>query len=223
MTPLKAWALVPVKAFTHAKRRLAGILSDEERAELARAMLLDLFDTIGAAHLSGFTVVASDSEVARLVAMAGGDICDEPATGGLNDAVLVGLRHCRHRAPACVVVPTDVPYLEPATIAFATQSALEGFGCAAEAVRDGGTNLLAFPSRIRLAPRFGPDSFLSHLSEMRSAGLTTRILSTPDTRFDLDTPGDLRAIKTAPPDNRVGRLVSQFPATQLPEPLRGVA
>jgi 2-phospho-L-lactate guanylyltransferase (CobY/MobA/RfbA family) len=117
------------------------------------------------------------------------------------------------------VVPTDIPYLEPATIAFAAQSALEGFGCAAEALRDGGTNLLAFPSHIRLVPRFGPDSFRSHLSEMQSAGLTTRILSTPDIRFDLDTPDDLQAIKASPPDNRVGRLVSQFSVTQLPEPL----
>jgi 2-phospho-L-lactate guanylyltransferase len=219
MARLKAWALVPVKAFADAKRRLAGILSDEERAELARVMFLDLVDTIAAAGLPGFTVVASDSEVARLVAAAGGDICVEPATGGLNDAVLAGLGHCRHRASACIVVPTDIPYLEPATMAFATQNVLEGFGCAAEASRDGGTNLLAFPSHIRLVPRFGPDSFRSHLSEMRSAGLATRILSTPDMGFDLDTPGDLDAVKAAPPDNRVGRLVSQFSITQLPEPL----
>ena len=38
----RVWAVVPVKRFSHAKERLALVLSQPERARLARAMLQDV-------------------------------------------------------------------------------------------------------------------------------------------------------------------------------------
>ena len=58
---LRLWGVVPVKPFGVAKRRLAPLLSPEERSRLARAMFEDVLSSIaGAPSLVGLTVVTTD-------------------------------------------------------------------------------------------------------------------------------------------------------------------
>ncbi len=42
------WAIVPVKTFAQAKQRLASVLSAQERARLAEAMLCDVLEQLTA-------------------------------------------------------------------------------------------------------------------------------------------------------------------------------
>lgn len=221
MTSLDAWVVIPVKAFSRSKGRLSGHLPEWQRMQLAHAMFLDLADTVDAAGLAGWTVVTSDPEVARLTVSRGGDLCLEQATG-LNAAVEQGLYQTFGRASAQIVIPIDVPYLRPDELVRAADVAHSGSGCAVRAV-DGGTNLVAFPTAARIAPRFGPDSFRLHIQEMQRAGLPVRALSASGLQLDLDTFDDLRALQASPPANRVGQLVARLAVISGYQPLNGAS
>ncbi len=69
------WVVVPVKPFVYAKRRLAGVLSDGERAALARAMLHDLFTLLArCSRVSGVLCVTREAGVATLASICGAEV-----------------------------------------------------------------------------------------------------------------------------------------------------
>ena len=66
------WALVPVKQFDLAKGRLAGVLTDRERSDLARAMLEDVLEALaGTGALARILVITREPAVAALAESAG--------------------------------------------------------------------------------------------------------------------------------------------------------
>jgi 2-phospho-L-lactate/phosphoenolpyruvate guanylyltransferase len=75
------WALLPLKRFSAAKQRLAGVLSPSERRSLVLAMASDVLDTLslllkpgttepggfeGAARLEGIAVLSAEPEAEEL-------------------------------------------------------------------------------------------------------------------------------------------------------------
>src|SRR5215203_5013516 len=90
------WAVVPVKGFARAKARLSPVLTRQERADLARAMLGDVLEVLSKAPgLAGVLVVSGDAEVARQAVEFGAVVLDEPVEAGTNAAVQRGLDHVR--------------------------------------------------------------------------------------------------------------------------------
>ena len=111
------WVVVPVKPFAFAKRRLATILSEGERALLARAMFTDLLTTLaGCARISGVVVVTREKAVAPIAARFGVVVLPE-AEPGLSKAVLQGARYLREQnVNSLLMLPTDVPLARSAEI-----------------------------------------------------------------------------------------------------------
>ena len=89
------WAVVPVKRFDLAKGRLADALADDERRQLARAMLEDVLDALAATpEVDRVLVVTREPEVAAL-AMAAGAATVAETGQGLNAAVKTGAEAAR--------------------------------------------------------------------------------------------------------------------------------
>ena len=187
------WALVPAKSFHRAKARLAPVLGQDARAELAQAMLDDVLSVLKHADgLAGVLVVTGDAHVAAVAAGHGADTLADPAEQGTNAAVKRGLDHLKSLDAAhCVVVQGDIPFLSPHEFS-AVLSALQRYQLVlAPAKRDGGTNILALGRPDLIVPAFGPDSFVRHLRAAASVGILPKILDLRGAGHDIDVPSDL--------------------------------
>ncbi|MGE0094202.1 MAG: 2-phospho-L-lactate guanylyltransferase [Alphaproteobacteria bacterium] len=193
MTGSAVWAVLPVKGFVNAKKRLKPLLGPGERKAFAMAMFDDVMAACTASRsLSGILVVTSDDEVLHRAERAGGRILREERERGINAALHDGIAALRQVASAVVALPSDLPLITP--------NALDEVGglCEAENViaiarasRDGGTNLLACSPSGLIKPGFGPDSFERHRSLARQAGIDPVAVRGEGWALDVDTPEDV--------------------------------
>jgi 2-phospho-L-lactate guanylyltransferase len=190
--PDGTYAVIPVKPFASAKRRLAPILSSSERTQLARLMLEDVIDAIrGARSVRGFVVVTAHPEAAQLAVAAGGEAIVEAREYGLTHAVETAQRRLVPAAAGLMVIPADIPHLPSATIDAVNARTPERGIALVPATSDGGTNLLAMRPCDVIPPLFGPKSFERHRSRALRAGLPIEICRCPMASCDLDRPDDL--------------------------------
>jgi 2-phospho-L-lactate guanylyltransferase len=188
-----AWAITPVKRFDRAKSRLAGLLNVGERADLAKAMLGDVFDALARTReLTGVVVVTSDNEARAMASVLGFETAADAGESGLNDAVAVGLRYVRARgAAAALIVPGDIPFTTADEIRAVLRALATTRVVLAPAARDNGTNILAMAPTDAIRPAFGPGSAARHIAAARAGGSEPAILALSDASQDIDVPADL--------------------------------
>lgn len=195
MPQRRAVVVVPVKGCAEGKSRLAPVLSPEERA---RVVLWMLERVLHAARRGDFPVwvVGGDEPVARL--------CQRPGTrwshdvGGLNRSVRAALDEAaRWGYPAALVVPADVPLVEPEDLSELAEAVADPRTVALVPSVDGGTNALGQALPPPLEPSFGPGSYRRHRASAERAGLRVVTLRLPRLEWDVDTPDDLRRLSQA--------------------------
>jgi len=192
------WAIVPVKGFAAAKRRLSPVLGAAERTDLARLMLEDVLDALARckAHLAGVVIVTADKAAAALAEQRDADAISCEESDGINAAIRLGADWAMSRGGAGVlVIPSDVPHLSANTVAQAVD-AIGAFGSLAliPATDDGGTNLLACRPGNALPLHFGPRSFEKHCSAARAQQMNLRVLPAGELGLDIDRPENLGAL-----------------------------
>ena len=180
-----AAVLVPVKAFTDAKARLAPALSAPERAALARSMATRV---LAASAPLPVTVACDDDEVAAWAQAAGASVEWTPGLG-LNGAVQQGFASLvRAGHDLIVVAHADLP----------RAAGLERMARHPEDVvivpdrRDDGTNVLAVPATaLGFTFAYGIGSFTRHVAEAELLDCTVRVERIAELQWDVDTPDDL--------------------------------
>ncbi len=175
--------LVPVKAFTEAKLRLAPALDAGQRHALARAMATRV---LGAAGTLPVAVVCDDTEVATWARDHHALVVWEPERG-LNRAVEAGVDRLAAEGAARVIVAH-------ADLALARDLAWVGAFAGVTLVpdrRDDGTNVACVPVARGFTFSYGPGSFARHGAEARRLGLALRVVREPQLGRDVDLPSDL--------------------------------
>ncbi|MDP1819732.1 MAG: 2-phospho-L-lactate guanylyltransferase [Acidimicrobiales bacterium] len=175
--------LIPVKAFGQAKRRLAAVLDDDERADLARSMATIVVRAAGSLPV----VVVCDDAAVRAWA-------DEQrvevlwAAGlGLNGAVLAGIDHlAQHGIAQAIVAHADLPLATD----LAWVARAEGVTLVPDRHGDG-TNVASVPTGAGFTFAYGAGSFLRHQDEARRLGLPLRTVTDVRLGWDVDRPEDL--------------------------------
>src|SRR3954470_18982415 len=195
---MRTVAVLPVKSFGRAKQRLrpAGV----DRAELAAAMVGDVLEALGAVRgLDGVVVVSAER-----VDTAGIEWVHDPVEAGQSAAALRGVRAAVARgAQRVLLVPGDCPALDPREVddLLATGDDLRApAGPRVVIVPDrhgSGTNALLIEPPSALTPAFGPGSFARHAALAHAAGATVQVGRLPSLELDVDTPGDLDALRAA--------------------------
>jgi 2-phospho-L-lactate guanylyltransferase len=183
MPRVQTVVLVPVKAFADAKARLAGVLDDEQRHQLARWTAARVLAAAG--ELPTF-VACDDSEVASWAAERGAGVLWHPGVG-LNAAVDDSVAELRARGVDHVVVAHgDLarPHALAGLIA-------EGVVTLVPDRHDDGTNVIALPTGAEFRFSYGPGSFRRHLSAIVASGQSVRVCRDPMLALDIDTPADL--------------------------------
>jgi 2-phospho-L-lactate guanylyltransferase len=183
MLPVQLAALIPVKAFSAAKQRLAGTLRPEQRALLARWMAARV---VAAAGTLPVFIVCDDDEVATWASDAGADVLWRPGHG-LNPAVLDGVRTLADKGyDHAVISHSDLP------LAYR----LDRLAVAGEITlvpdhRDDGTNVIALPTAVEFEFAYGARSFDRHVIAAVATGLPYRVIRDERLGRDVDTPEDL--------------------------------
>jgi 2-phospho-L-lactate/phosphoenolpyruvate guanylyltransferase len=206
-------AIVPVNAPLDAKRRLAAVLSADERAELVSEMLADVLAACRAARtLRDILVVTPDTALAP----SDVDVLPDPGEGH-GAAIALGLA----QAPAsgALVVMADCPLV--------TADALDRLARAARPIaiapaQDGGTNALALCPADAIEPAFGvPSGARLVLERARAAGLAARILEDDRIALDVDTPEDARRVLELGDGTKTKAFLTRTLAVSAVPPSRG--
>ena len=177
--------LVPVKAFSEAKLRLAPALPPAARAELAKAMATHVVE---AARPLPTAVVCDDIEVASWARQQRALVIWEPERG-LNRAVEAGVERLHHAgAQRVIVAHGDLP-LAPG---LAWVARFPGVTIVPDRVANG-TNVICVPGDVGFTFSYGPGSFARHASEALRRGLPLRVVREPLLAQDVDTPADWAA------------------------------
>jgi FO synthase len=198
-------AAVPVKLFSRTKQRLAPLLSAEERAALACAMLEDVLSALtGARSLAGILVITGDATAAAVAQAAGAIVLADTENAGTTPAVTAAARHLEQTGHGgMLVISADVPLVTPADI----EAILAAHGAAPSvtlvpASADGGTNALACSPPQALPFAFGEASLLRHRDAAQACGLTPAVLHLPRVGRDIDRPEDIAHLLQQPRTTR---------------------
>lgn len=208
------WAAVPVKEFAGAKQRLAPLLSEAQRRQLAAAMLEDVLEALSAAPLAGVMLNTLEPVAIALARRYGARIVDTQARSGHTGAVMAMAAILRaERAEGMLTCPGDIPAVTADEIAAVVAAHPPGpaFTIAPAHDRRGSNTILMSPPDL-VALQFGDDSFLPHVAAARARGLEPTILSLPGIGMDLDGPEDARLFLRSGlgPATRARRLLTEW-------------
>jgi len=196
---MRTAVVLPVKSFGRAKQRLVAAVGQPDRAELAAAMVSDVLAAIGAVPgLDDLVVVTAEERAARAAHDAGAHVVHDPVEAGQSAAAARGVAAALARgAERVLLVPGDCPALDPGEVG----ELLAGYADAGVVIvpdRHGaGTNALRLSPPGVMDPSFGPGSFARHAALATAAGAVVRVAHAPSLELDVDTPGDLTALRAA--------------------------
>jgi 2-phospho-L-lactate guanylyltransferase len=191
---------VPVKSLDRTKTRLASVLSPDERADLALAMLNDVLDACLPQAGWNVWVISGQEEVLRLAQERGARPVLEVGTTLRQAVRQVEDEASRAACDEMAVVLADLPFATADAVrnAFASSAAV----AAAPATSDAGTNALVRRPPSVIPARFGRSSFSKHRAEAYRRGVTFEAIARAELGFDLDRPRDLATVLEAENDNR---------------------
>ena len=193
--PPSIWAIIPVKPLLNSKQRLSHLLTAAQRADLIHRFLARTLDVLTEVPTLAQTVVVSRDEAVLTTAVyMGATFLRESGPPGLNPAVAQALTHTRRRADAILILPADLPFLQPGDIHkllhhWANSPQPEKTAVISPDKHRTGTNALLLPQPTRFQPGYGPNSFQHHQQEL-TRHHATQIITTPTLQFDLDTEPD---------------------------------
>ncbi len=186
------WAIVPIKRFDQAKKRLADVLTAAHRKNLMLAMARDVLTALHqASQLVGILLVSRAAEAGSLAAPFAARRFAESPAANLPKALTEARDHAVAElgAKALFIVPADVPLISGAEIdrlilAHKTVTLLPDHAQV-------GTNGLICTPPDAIPLVFDGKSFKAHAAHAGNAGFVPRIVLDSGFALDIDTPDDL--------------------------------
>jgi 2-phospho-L-lactate guanylyltransferase len=196
---MKTIAVLPVKRWSAAKRRLGDDLTGGTRRALAEAMVTDVLVALRRAKaVDEVLMVTGESGAIQLAYGYEADVVDDPADAGHNDAARRGVAEAVAReADRVLLVPGDCPALDPGELD-ALLSRPRGGMSEVLVVPDRhstGTNALVLTPPDVITPAFGPGSRDRHVAAAQEAGAACAVEEVRSLMFDVDTADDLDALR----------------------------
>ena len=183
----RSGVVIPLRAFASGKARLASVLDDAQRGELATMMANCV---VAAAGELPIVVVSSAPEVQAWADVNGLDVIDDPGTG-LDGAASEGGAFLRDRYfERIIVVHADLPRARPAALLPFAEIDV-GTVAIVPAHRDEGTPVLSVPANPPFPYSYGIGSAPRHAMLARELGFAVEIIHDPELGYDVDLPEDL--------------------------------
>ena len=213
------WVLIPVKSLYSSKKRLAHLLTADQRAQLIYGLLQQELSVISQIPtISEILLISGDPTVWDLAKQYGALVEEEPHPQGLNAAARRGMAiAAANGASGALLLPVDLPFVTASDVLKMIGAGLgkrstvldgddvllppadngskdsKGSGrlLAISADEEGeGTNALFLDPKMDFTFHYGPGSYQLHIQEAQRRGLTVCTVSTPGLQFDLDNEKD---------------------------------
>jgi 2-phospho-L-lactate/phosphoenolpyruvate guanylyltransferase len=193
---MRTAAVLPVKRFPEAKKRLGESVADSLRGELAKAMVGDVLCALRECETIEATIVVTcEPAMAHAAGYIGAIVVEDTAEAGQSAAAALGLaRAIEEGFERALCVPGDCPTLDPAEL----EDLLEAKSAELVIVPDrhgSGTNGLLLAPPDAISPSFGPDSRARHERLARERGIGWRIEQPASLLLDIDTGADLSVLR----------------------------
>jgi len=189
--------LLPVKDLKNAKKRLAGVLSPDERFALAGAMLADTVRAVrGVKRAEKIFVVTNYPPAMEIAAQCGWDILREEQQVSESDSVDRASRICEQMGVTGLLrVPLDLPLVQSEDLDDLLSAVCDSPALVIVPSRDGtGTNAMLRTPPALFPSHFGNGSFAKHLAEADNARARIMVRRNPRIEMDVDDESDLRAL-----------------------------
>jgi 2-phospho-L-lactate/phosphoenolpyruvate guanylyltransferase len=209
--------LIPVKNLKEAKQRLASVLDQPERTELARAMLQDVADAVVAwKNRPEVAIVSCDSFALSIACRYGFEVIADHRNSGETDAIEMATQVCESRGLDTLVIPGDVPLVQPQELQAIYENAPEIGTVLVPAGDNRGTNAVLRRPAALFPLRFGNDSFKPHVAAAKATGKPCVILPVRGLAVDVDGPSDLQRLIHLPGETRSQRLARSLNLRDYP-------
>jgi 2-phospho-L-lactate guanylyltransferase len=192
------WAIVPVKPLRRGKSRLAGALSEDERAELNQMLLENTLKTFSdLKEVEEVLVISRDPHALTIARNHGARTVREDGQPELNTALKRATVVAQvYATRGVLVLPADLPLVSRDDILTLIGRAGEPPVVVIAPDRHGtGTNALLISPAGLIEYDFGENSFQRHCQRAKDAGARLEIVDLPTLGLDLDLPEDLELIR----------------------------
>jgi 2-phospho-L-lactate guanylyltransferase len=192
-------AVLPIKSFENAKRRLREAMESTPRRALVEAMFSDVLVALRRSAAIDQVLVVTSHHGAQRIAGGYGALVVEDDEQGHNEAATLGIqRALAMEAERVLLVPGDCPLLAAAEIDDLLGRSTGARSAVIVPDRHGtGTNALLLKPPDAMAPSFGPGSRERHEANARAAGLDVETVEVASLGLDIDEPDDLTAAVSA--------------------------
>lgn len=193
------WAIVPVKPLRRGKSRLAGTLSEDERAYLNQLLLEHTLKTLtDLKEIEQVLVVSRDPAALSLARDHGARTVREAAgSPQLNTALTRATVVAQvYATRGVLVLPADLPLITREDIlALLERATKPPVVVIAPDRHEEGTNALLISPAGLIEYDFGPGSYKRHCERAKKANARLEICTIPSLALDLDLPEDLALLK----------------------------
>ena len=185
-------AIVPLKALSSTKQRLAPVLSDTARHSLVRAMAADVLTQLRShPQIEKVSIVCGEGWPAAQFADPHLRVWNEStlAVRGLNSALTAALT--KAECDSVLLIHGDLPFLQRVDITrvVSTASRVDVVLCSDQTAT--GTNALLMPRDTPLVLSFGERSFDRHREAAMTLGASWEAVQASGIATDIDSPEDL--------------------------------
>jgi len=192
------WAIVPVKPLRRGKSRLAGILTEDERTDLNRALLQHTLQILSELkEVDEVLVVSRDPQVLTIARNYGARTVREDGQPELNTALRRATVIAQvYATRGVLVLPADLPLISREDALALVERATDPPVVVIAPDRHGkGTNALLIAPAGLIEYDFGENSFQRHCDLVKKAGARLEVVNLPSLGLDLDSPEDYEIIK----------------------------
>jgi len=208
-------ALIPVSPLESAKSRLKNFLTSEERKNLIKNMLLDVY--YGIKDLcDNVYIVSRDREILSFSKELNMIQIYEDGSNGLNGALYDAINRIKENS--VMIVPADVPLIRRVNLREITNKLKD----TKESViicpsRGGGTNLLILKPKNIIKPSYEGFSFMKHVEQCNKNNLNMSIFSSFYLSIDINTVEDLGEVLIHGKDTYTYKYLKELGISAFPK------
>jgi 2-phospho-L-lactate guanylyltransferase len=197
MNAMGVWVIIPVKPLNRAKSRLSGVLSPEQRYQLAESMLRHVLGVVKTVpQVEGTLVISRDNKALSIAREYGARTVQESGTPELNRALMRATQVVgQWKGGAVLILPADLPLIAAEDVS----GMIEMSGHSAQSVviatdhNENGTNAMFVRPPGLIDYTYGEGSYRRHKQMAQDVGAEVHVYHSERLLLDIDVPADLQS------------------------------
>ena len=182
-------AFIPIKKYSHSKRRLASILSEQQRSDLSKAMATQTIKALIQSNIcDSITLVTNDPLL--IIEGASTFFTESSLNQALNEAIA-----CNDSNNPILIMHADLPRINERDLNNLAASFNKSFISIVPDIEESGTNCLLYDPAMKFNLQFGINSYALFLREFKANDYRWNQHSIESLQYDLDSEDDYFKLK----------------------------